>query len=93
MFIADYLFDQLSTLDYTSHSCPRGRLQHVSSFYENANIIAFVGAACLKASDPLLIQMASDLRGNVAVVEICSTGTEPGEVEQCRMVRGVKEKV
>lgn len=70
----------------------KGRLQHLSSFYDNASIIAFVGGNCLEKSDPQLIEMASHLRSDVAVVEICSTGTKPGEVEQCRMVRGIKEK-
>lgn len=69
----------------------KGRLRHLSSYYNNSNIIAFVGGNCYEKSDPRLTEIASNLRSDVTVVEICSTGMKLGEVEQCRMVRGIKE--
>jgi len=70
----------------------QGRLRDLSSFYMNANIIAFVGSECLEKSNPQLIQMASDLKYDVAVVEICSPKVESGKESPCRMTREIKEK-
>lgn len=70
----------------------KGRLHHLTSFYRDATIITFVSGDCLERSNPQLIATASNLSGNVALVEICSQGTTSENGGQCRILRGIKEK-
>ncbi len=70
----------------------KGRLHHLASFYRDANIIAFVGGDCMQTSNPQLMRMSLNLKGDISIIEICSPEVDSDYGKQCRILRGVKEK-
>jgi hypothetical protein len=78
----------------------KGRLQHLSAFYDNASIIAFVGGNCLEKSDPQLIEILKSHPGTMTVAipttplkPICKKRTTGKTGEACPREARVYTKI
>lgn len=68
-----------------------GKLQQLSSFYRDATMITFVAGNCLQEMNPRVRNLAANLKGNISLVEICSSDPVTEHGAQCRIFREITE--